>query len=196
MADDPQLTDLCERWRGPLLHFFRGRGYHLASAEELTQDTLFRVCTSLKEFRGESQLGTWVYRIAKNVHLNRRRRERTKKRRGEEIPLDDPPPRGAAGSVGALASTEDPPDAVVVDLERRRRLRTAVERLPTQQRLCTYHHYYQGRSYQEVARLMQISVGAVKSHLNHARKRLRRELPDEPPTATRPQAGPSHGESP
>jgi RNA polymerase sigma-70 factor (ECF subfamily) len=134
-------------------------------AEDVTQEVFVRVWRALPSFRGEAKLTTWLYRITVNTCLNRQRQLRV-----ELANLD------SRDSLGDLASDEDGPSAQVLDRERRATLWAAVDRLPARYRAVVYLFYKQDMAHQEIARLLSIPVGTVKSHLNRARQALARLL--------------------
>ena len=134
-------------------------------AADLAQEVFLRAFRGLRRFRGESALGTWLYRIGVNVCLNR-----VAARHATEVPLDAAPP---------LAATGTDPDAALVQARRRARVRAAVARLPRKQRATLVLRVYHDLSHQEVAEALGTTVGAVKANLFHALGNLRRMLAGE-----------------
>ena len=127
-------------------------------AEELTQEAFVRAWRKLASFRGSSAFGTWLHRLAVNVVLDAlRARKRWRERFSEEPPARPPaaPPRDPVGSV---------------DLER------SIAQLPPRARAVFVLHDIEGYKHREIARLLDLSVGASKAHLHRARRRLREEL--------------------
>ena len=129
-----------------------------ALAEELTQEAFVRAWRKLGSFRGTSAFGTWLHRLAVNVTLDAlRARQRWRERFSEEQPERPPaaPPKDPAGSL---------------DLER------SIAELPPRARAVFVLHDVEGYKHREIARLLDLSVGACKAHLHRARRRLREEL--------------------
>ena len=129
-----------------------------ALAEELTQEAFVRAWRRLASFRGTSAFGTWLHRLAVNVVLDALRA----RRRWHERFTDEPPARPPA------APARDPAGAM--DLER------SIARLPPRARAVFVLHDIEGYKHREIARLLDVSVGACKAHLHRARRRLREEL--------------------
>jgi RNA polymerase sigma-70 factor (ECF subfamily) len=127
-------------------------------AEELTQEAFVRAWRKLGSFRGTSAFGTWLHRLAVNVALDALRA----RRRWHERFTDEPPPRPAA------APAVDPAGAL--DIER------SIALLPPRARAVFLLHDVEGYKHREIARLLELSVGACKAHLHRARHRLREEL--------------------
>ena len=127
-------------------------------AEELTQEAFVRAWRKLSSFRGTSAFGTWLHRLAVNVVLDALR----SRRRWRERFSDEPPARPP------VAPQKDPAGAL--DLER------SIARLPPRARAVFVLHDIEGYKHREIARLLEVSVGACKAHLHRARRRLREEL--------------------
>ena len=127
-------------------------------AEELTQEAFVRAWRRLASFRGTSAFGTWLHRVAVNVVLDALRA----RRRWHDRFSDEPPARPPA------APDRDPTRSL--DLER------GIAQLPPRARAVFVLHDIEGYKHREIARLLDLSVGACKSHLHRARRRLREEL--------------------
>lgn len=124
-------------------------------AEELTQDVFVRAWRAIGSFRGESAFGSWLHRVAVNVVLDdARRRKRRPTRRLDDVPDAALP----------TPSATDP--TARVELER------ALASLPERARMALVLHAVEGYRYEEVAQLMGVALGTVKSHIHTARALL------------------------
>lgn len=140
---------------------YRFVGNH-EDAADLAQDVFVRAFKGLQNFKGESALGTWLYRVGVNACLNR-----LAAKRPESEPLD------AAQRADPHAS--HPLDAIVRG-ERASAVRRAIRKLPPKQRATLMLRVYQELSHEEIARALGSSVGAVKANFFHALGNLRRLL--------------------
>jgi RNA polymerase sigma-70 factor, ECF subfamily len=138
---------------------------NVQDAEDMTQDVFVRVWRALPEFRGDSKFTTWLYRIVVNTSLNRRRQLRTEL---QAVDCDDTP---QALSLIREAPDADP-SAVTIDRETVAALWAAVDRLSAKYRLVIALFYQEGLSYEEIAELLALPLGTVKSHLSRARRAL------------------------
>jgi len=138
---------------------YRFVGNH-EDAADLTQDVFVRAFKGLARFKGDAQLGTWLYRVGVNVCL-----KRLASRRPDAAPIDDVP---------NLAERGEDPLQLAERAERARVLRAAVERLPPRQRATVVLRVYQDLSHEEIARVLDSSVGAVKANFFHAIRNLKR----------------------
>ena len=145
-------------------------------ARDLTQETFLRAFQSIGHFRGESDLRTWIYRIAINQARNRWRWWR-RRRRDATVSIDAPAPNGQASLIGMLASDNgNNPERETLAHERERVLRKALSSLKPVYREAVVLRDIEGFAYEEIAVALQISVGTVKSRLARGRQELRRKL--------------------
>ncbi len=140
---------------------YRFVGSH-EDASDLSQDVFLRAYRGLRTFRGQSSLGTWLYRIGVNVCLNR---VAVKVPRTEAIEERD----------HVDTKTESPVERVLRG-ERAVRVRAAVAQLPPKQRATLILRIYHELSHQEIADIVGSSVGAVKANVFHALQNLKKIL--------------------
>jgi RNA polymerase sigma-70 factor (ECF subfamily) len=156
---------IVERHRRPVYQLcYRFVGNH-EDASDLSQDVFLRAYRGLKGFKGQSSLGTWLYRIGVNVCLNR---VGTKVPQTE--PLDARPHR---------AKGHDPAGELLRN-ERAAGVRAAIAQLPRKQRATLILRIYQELSHQEIADILGSSVGAVKANFFHALGNLKKILEGGP----------------
>jgi len=168
--DDPERR-IFDRFFQPLCSFFQQWGASREESRDLAQETLLRVFKGLGRFKNESSLKTWILAIARNHWFNSRRRKRL-----TTVSLDDTGPQSEGARVHRqLEDGELSAEERVLAQERSEDLKTALEALsPRRQQVLRFH--LRGRTHGEISRLMQISTGAVKSHLFQARAEVRAYL--------------------
>ncbi|GIW87530.1 MAG: RNA polymerase sigma factor [Isosphaeraceae bacterium] len=143
-------------------------------AQDLVQETFLRAYQNLDRFLGESAFYTWIYRIGVNLVLNRRRRARSGPRflpfrRGGDHDQPDPgDPREHAAS-DQLESRETA-----------EQVQRALDRLPKEFRSVVVLKDFDGLRYEEIAELLKIPIGTVRSRLHRARGELRALLGESP----------------
>jgi RNA polymerase sigma-70 factor, ECF subfamily len=145
-------------------------------ARDLTQETFLRAFQSIGQFRGESDLRTWIYRIAINQARNRWRWWR-RRHRDATVSIDATESAGNAAIVASLSSdrSSDPEHGAIAH-ERERALRKALSGLKRVYREAVVLRDIEGFAYEEIATALDISVGTVKSRLARGRQELRRKL--------------------
>jgi RNA polymerase sigma-70 factor (ECF subfamily) len=140
-------------------------------ALDLSQEVFLRVFRTLSNFRGQSALRTWIYRIVINQVRNRQRWWR-RRRRDDQVSLEDHVRRS-----GELeAHREALPDRLLASKETAVRIWRALEQLPFDQRTALVLREIDGLRYDEIAFSLGVAVGTVKSRLTRARQALRAEL--------------------
>jgi RNA polymerase sigma-70 factor (ECF subfamily) len=140
---------------------YRFVGNH-EDASDLSQDIFLRAYRGLKNFRGQSSLSTWLYRIGVNVCLNR-----VSVKTFASEPIEDHPQ--------VDVRSESPTDRLLRD-ERASRVRAAIAQLPEKQRLALILRMYHDLSHQEIADALGGSVGAAKANVFHALQNLKKLL--------------------
>jgi RNA polymerase sigma-70 factor (ECF subfamily) len=154
---------LFERYRDRIFQFVLWQlGAGRDPAEELTQEIFFQLYRSASTFRHRSSFRTWLYSLARNVcrhHERKYRRESGALRWEEDVPV---------------LSDGDRPDALarLTAAEDRARVRQAVAALPREQRAALLLRDWEDLSYQEIAAVLDIPVGTVRSRLHNARSAL------------------------
>lgn len=154
------LEKIYDRYRVPVFRYLYRMGGSYDLAEELTQETFYRVVLSLDGFRGESNLSTWLFRIAFNVYNTHVRRQV----RRRDIPLDpEISDRGREGD----------PALALEDAENWRLARTALRRLPVEYRAVIILREVEGLSYEEIGRVLNKSPATARVTLFRAKQKYR-----------------------
>jgi len=156
----PGAFEQLYRAHAPRLFGLACRMVGRSEAEDLLQDILLTAYRKLALFRGESSLGTWLFRLATNQCLDYLRSKRARFALLTETM--DEEPEGSRAGAGAVLGVVDR-----LDLEK------ALEALPPGCRAVFVLHDVEGREHREIAELMGISDGTSKSQLHKARMRLR-----------------------
>lgn len=132
-------------------------------AEEVTQEAFIRAFIKLDTFQRNSQFFTWLYRIAFNSALTRRRKKRAR------VSLDQI--REDSGL--EVVSGSDQVDEPMLRDERIELVRTAIETLTEEHRKILVLREMDEFAYEEIAEILNISIGTVRSRLSRARKQLK-----------------------
>jgi RNA polymerase sigma-70 factor (ECF subfamily) len=145
-------------------------------ARDLTQETFLRAFQNITSFRGDSDLRTWIYRIAINQARNRWRWWR-RRRRDSTVSLDATDDAGRQTLLETLqADTSRNPEQDTLAHEREDALRKALRSLRRVYRETVILRDIEGFAYEEIAVALDISIGTVKSRLARGRQELRRKL--------------------
>lgn len=137
-----------------------------ADADDVTQNILLKLWNSLSTFRGDAGLYTWIYKIAVNESLSMLR-----KRRGGLFVSQS----SMANQLEQISQNEGlaASDAITQAMER------AILRLPTKQRVVFNLRYYDELPYNDMAQILNTSVGALKASYHHATQKIEAALKSE-----------------
>ncbi len=146
-------------------------------AGDLMQETFLSALKAIKNFRGEADLKTWLFRIAINESRNR---FRWWKRRFREktISLDAPIGISETPLGETFSSDSKNPEENILEKERAQALNRALKDLPDIFREAVVLCDIEGLSYEEIATVLEINIGTVKSRIARGREELRRKLSD------------------
>ena len=151
-----------------------------SDAADTTQDVFLKVFRGMKHFHGSSSLKTWIYRIALHEAANRRRWWFRHKARETSIePVESQGPGLAPGEGAmqvALTDRADSPFDNVAHREVQARVEVELRKLPEPYRTTLILRDLEDMSYEEIAEVLEISLGTVKSRLTRGRDALRQRL--------------------
>jgi len=180
-GDESAFTEIVNRYRGKIHGLTMNLLRNAADAEEITQDTFIRAYRGLANFRGDSSLSTWLYRIALNLARNRywyffRRR------RHNWVSLERPLGTDSEATFADLvAAGDNDPAQETAAIEFTEVVASCMERLDRKHREILTMRNVLDLSYEEIASALGINVGTVKSRIARARENLRQLLTESHP---------------
>jgi RNA polymerase sigma-70 factor (ECF subfamily) len=150
--------------------------YYLAGnaddAEDLAQDVFVQAFKGIRSFRSESEFGTWLHRIAVNLWINFCRRNR----KVVTLSMDEPLTTREGQLAREWADDGESPWEKVERREFNTMVGFALNNLPPEYRTALVLRDIEGYNYDEIAALLNCSLGTVKSRINRGRKALKQEL--------------------
>jgi len=144
-------------------------------AEDLTQETFVKVLNALDRYRPEFKFSSWIFKIANNAAIDQLRRRELDTLSLEGGPDATTPDRLEATSLQVGSPTESPLD----ELEARElgaAIEHAIGRLRPEYRACIILRHVEGRAYDEIADILGLPLGTVKTYIHRARAELRDTL--------------------
>ncbi len=138
-------------------------------AQDCLQDAMIRIYRSISGFQAKSSFSTWVYRITMNTCLDELRRRKVRGAASLDTLLD---------GGWSPSDEEDVPEKYAIQSEQRRTLDQAIAELPEDMRSAIVLRDIQGFSYDEIAEMLTVNIGTVKSRISRGRERLRHILKD------------------
>ena len=179
-GDSQAFESLVRRYQDLVFKFAFKLSRNREMAEELYQDTFVNVFRKLNQFDGKSKFSTWLYRIVANNYLMKNRKSKLSR---ASVSIDAPegftdnPGRDDEGHiVQTLPAWRSTPLDGVLQHEMRATLDRAIAKLPTDYRMVFLLRDVEERSAEETAKILKLSVPAVKSRLHRARAFLRNQL--------------------
>jgi len=147
-----------------------------ADAADTTQDVFLKVFRGMKHFHGGSSLKTWIYRIALHEAANRRRWWFRHKAKETSIEPAESEAAGENAMQTALTDRTDSPFDSVAHREVQKRVEEELRKLAEPYRTTLILRDLEEMSYEEIAEVLEISLGTVKSRLTRGRDALRQRL--------------------
>ena len=156
-GDSGAFATLVERYDRAVYHLAYRTLHDVEEARDAAQEAFFKAYRSLRTFKPGAKFSTWIFAIAYHAccdRLNRRKRYSS-----DELPDRADPAPG--------------PESQAIALDQARRLRAAIEQLPEKYRTVITLYHLQGKQYEEIATVLGLPMGTVKTHLFRAKEHLR-----------------------
>jgi RNA polymerase sigma factor (sigma-70 family) len=129
-------------------------------ADDIVQEVFLKVYRALNDFRGDSGVYTWLYRITVNISLNTIRKQRIKDFLRIDEFFDYP------------SEESEQPDKQYEQNEQKQLIEEAIQRLPEKQKAVFILRYYEELPYEDISKILQTSVGGLKANYFHAVKKI------------------------
>jgi len=170
------FQELVEKYQRRIVSLALGMVHNPDDAMEIAQETFVKAYENIGNFKGESSVYTWLYRIAVNKAIDFRRRQR----RQSTVSFDNPRPEHEGQTFEETLQEERPfgPDQRAQAQQVGERVAEAIDELTPDHKAVILLREVEGLSYEEISRVMHCSKGTVMSRLHYARKRLQKKLRD------------------
>jgi RNA polymerase sigma-70 factor (ECF subfamily) len=169
------FRELLRRYERPVFSLIYRMVRNRALAEDLAQETFIKVLNALESYRPEYKFSSWVFKIANNAAIDQLRR-----REVDTLSLDGAPDALTADEIEATAlqatAHQESPLAELESRELGSQIELAVGKLRPEYRTCILLRHVEGRSYEEIAEVMDLPLGTVKTYIHRARLELREHL--------------------
>lgn len=138
-------------------------------AADIVADAFVRVNSALKNFRGQSAFGTWLYRILTNCSLDAKKKDKSSR----TTSLDSTITVNGGEVERQFEDESDGPEEIAEKHAREGAVQFALQKMPDYQRAMLVMYHVEMLSYEEIAETLDLPIGTVKSRLNRARLALR-----------------------
>ncbi len=163
-GNEEQFAELIQRYEKSLYKFIVSKVKHTKieyMAEDICQESFYKAYRHLNHFREEEAcMSTWLFTIARNTVIDELRKSK------DAMYLEDSPQELAAGC-------KELPEALLLQYERASMVKQAIGRLPNNQRKAVMLREYEEKNYEEIAKMLNVTVCSVKSLLFRARHRIK-----------------------
>ncbi len=170
LGEESAFKLLVAKYQDRVYHSVLGILHNTVEAEEAAQETFIQIFESIKGFKEESSLGTWIYRICIRKALEKIRKQKTRQRLHSLVPWWMPSEEKSvdAAYLNPGISSENKETATL--------LFKAIGSLPEKQRVAFTLVRVQGMKHEEVSEIMQLSIKAIESLLSRAKENLKHKL--------------------
>ncbi|NIM14432.1 MAG: RNA polymerase sigma-70 factor [Candidatus Aminicenantes bacterium] len=170
--DDTAFEEIVHRYHVKVINLVYYFLHDRNEAEDIAQDVFLKVWRNAGKFKGKSSFATWLYRIVVNTCLNHRR-DKKNEAKYLESNID---PADITGNPDCIPGSNRETLSMLTKEEREYWVHRAIQKLPPMQRMAIILSRFEGYSYKEIAKLMNVSVSSVESHLFRAKKNVARFL--------------------
>ena len=170
-GDPPAFKRLVDEWEDMVYNTAVGIVQNPEDADDITQEVFIQVYQSVSSFKGDSKLSTWLYRITVNRSLDHLKKMKRKKQLGFMRGLF-----GLTVEEQSQPAEFDHPGVLMEKKEKAAELFKALDMIPDKQRIAFTLNKLEGKSYNEIAEIMDTSLYAVESLMGRAKGNLKKIL--------------------
>jgi RNA polymerase sigma-70 factor (ECF subfamily) len=167
--------ELIRRYERPVFSLIYRMVRDRETAEDLAQETFIKVLNAIASYRPEFKFSSWVFKIANNTAIDHLRRRELDTLSLEGSPHASTPDAIEATSLQVSDDSETPLDEVTAR-ELGAEIEQAINQLRPEYRSCILLRHVEGRPYEEIAEMLDLPLGTVKTYIHRARHELRAAL--------------------
>ncbi len=160
------FDEIVRRYQKKVYSFARKILGNHDDADDVAQEVFVKVYYSLRDFKGESNLFTWIYRITINECNNILRKRKVK----EFIQIDE---------MANLLGFDRTPEQELFDKEKKSLIEKAVEKLPPKQRTIFVMRFFEDLDYEQISKILNKPIGTLKANYFHAVKKIQKFIKNE-----------------
>lgn len=175
IGDETAFAELVARYRHPITNYLYRLTNDYDAAVDLAQETFMRVFRHAERYKASHAFSTYIYHIATNLAISELRR-RKRRRLISITAFFQTNEAGGEASDFDVADSRPLQDSTLIEDERQRAVGRAIASLPEKYRAPLVLRDVEGKSYDEIATIMSMSDGTVKSRISRARTLLREKL--------------------
>ena len=174
-GEEAAYRELVRRYERPLFSLLYRMVRDRELAEDLAQETFVKALNAIESYRPEFKFSSWIFKIASNAAIDHLRR-----RELDTLSLEGSPHAETPEAIEATAlQIGDRQESPLEEVEARElggEIEAAIAKLRPEYRSCILLRHVEGRAYEEIAEILGLPLGTVKTYIHRARNELRREL--------------------
>ena len=174
-GQETAYRELVRRYERPIFSLVYRMVRDRELAEDLAQETFVKALNAIESYRPEFKFSSWIFKIANNAAIDHLRR-----RELDTLSLDGSPHAETPEAVEATAlQIGDRQETALEEVEARElggEIEVAIARLRPEYRSCILLRHVEGRAYEEIAEILGLPLGTVKTYIHRARNELRQSL--------------------
>jgi RNA polymerase sigma-70 factor (ECF subfamily) len=174
-GEEAAYRELVRRYERPLFSLLYRMVRDRELAEDLAQETFVKALNAIESYRPEYKFSSWIFKIANNAAIDHLRRRELDTLSLEGSPHAETPEAIEATALQIGGRQESPLDEVEAR-ELGGEIEAAIGKLRPEYRSCILLRHVEGRAYEEIAEILGLPLGTVKTYIHRARNELRREL--------------------
>ena len=174
-GEEVAYRELVRRYERPLFSLLYRMVRDRELAEDLAQETFVKALNAIESYRPEYKFSSWIFKIANNAAIDQLRRRELDTLSLEGSPHAETPEAIEATALQIGDRQESPLDEVEAR-ELGGEIEAAIAKLRPEYRSCILLRHVEGRAYEEIAEILGLPLGTVKTYIHRARNELRREL--------------------
>jgi len=171
-GNEPAFRELVRRYERPVFSLLYRMVRDRTLAEDLAQETFIKVLNGIRSYRPEFKFSSWIFKIANNAAIDHLRR-----RELDTLSLDGSPhahtPEEMQATSLQLGDRQESALDAVVSRELGSQIERAIAKLRPEYRACILLRHVEGHSYEEIAQMLDLPLGTVKTYIHRARNELR-----------------------
>ena len=174
-GEETAYRELVRRYERPLFSLLYRMVRDRELAEDLAQETFVKALNAIESYRPEFKFSSWIFKIANNAAIDHLRRRELDTLSLEGSPHAETPEAIEATALQIGDRQESPLDEVEAR-ELGGEIEAAIAKLRPEYRSCILLRHVEGRAYEEIAEILGLPLGTVKTYIHRARNELRHEL--------------------
>lgn len=173
-GDQGAYQDLLQKYREPIFHHINKMVRNRREVDDLVQESFIKAFSSLQSYSFDYAFSTWLYKIATNHSIDYLRKKKL-----NTFSIDQPLQTKDGDLEYEIPDANYRPDRHIVQDQRRELIQEAIDALPPKYHRVIVMRHQQDKSYEEIARALDLPLGTVKAHIFRARELLYKYLRDK-----------------